>query len=262
MTRLESIQIYPIKSLAGVSVSMSTITSGGTLEHDRRFAIRHADGSLMTAKRSLLVHSLRCAFEWDDDRVTLWRDDESPRASFSLSRFPDEAATWFSDHFGEALTIVENTSTGFPDDPIASGPTIVSTATLTTVASWFPGMRVEECRARFRANLEVEGVEPFWEDRLFGIADEPIPLKIGDVELWGIQPCQRCVVPSRVPTTGEVWPRFQIEFAKRRSATLPKWAEPTRFDHYYRLATNTRIESHQFGQRLRVGDSVSILDER
>ena len=70
---------------------------------------------------------------------------------------------------GEPVRLVEDAERGFPDDTDSPGPTVVSTATLETVASWFPGLTIEEVRRRFRANLEIGDTEPFWEDRLCGM---------------------------------------------------------------------------------------------
>ena len=111
---------------------------------------------------------------------------------------------WLSNFFSLDVSIVENDETGFPDDLDAAGPTIVSTATLQTVAGWFPEMTLDEVRLRFRANIEVDGVEPFWEDRLFGLGPDPRPFRIGTVLFGGTNPCQRCVVPTRQPLTGAV----------------------------------------------------------
>src|SRR5581483_2540325 len=102
--------------------------------------------------------------------------------------------------------LVENLVNGFPDDLNAPGPTVISTATLRTVASWFPGLTVDDMRLRFRANLEIDGVEPFWEDRLYGEQGESVTIRIGRVTIEGVNPCQRCVVPTRDPSTGHIVP--------------------------------------------------------
>jgi uncharacterized protein YcbX len=47
-------------------------------------------------------------------------------------------------------------------------PSVISTATIETVASWFDGLTVEGTRRRLRANVEVSGVPAFWEDRFVG----------------------------------------------------------------------------------------------
>ena len=59
----------------------------------------------------------------------------------------------------------------------------------------------------------------------------------------GTNPCQRCVVPTRDSLTGAASSGFATEFARRRAATLPPWADRRRFDHFYRLTVNTRLAS-------------------
>jgi len=79
---------------------------------------------------------------------------------------------------------------------------------------------------------------------------------MGDVTILGVNPCQRCAVPSRDPSSGSVTPEFQRVFSEKRAAKLPPWATQSRFNHYYRLAVNTRIPVSQAGKLLRVGDAV------
>ena len=56
-----------------------------------------------------------------------------------------------------------------------------------------------------------------------------------------VNPCARCVVPSRDARTGEPIAGFQKRFAEQRRATLAAGVDPTPFNHYYRLAVNTRL---------------------
>ncbi len=152
---------------------------------------------------------------------------------------------------------------GFPDDLESPGPTVVSTATLRTVAGWFAGLNEDEVRRRFRANLEIDAegndLPPFWEDRLCGPAGQATRFRVGDVVFSGTNPCQRCIVPTRDAATGDAWPRFAKAFAQAREVSLPAWAERSRFDHFYRLAVNTRLAGA--GGRIRVGDAVEVLEE-
>lgn len=53
-----------------------------------------------------------------------------------------------------------------------SGPTLISTAMIREVASWFDGIDSRGLRLRLRANLEIEGVPAFWEERLFAGLEE------------------------------------------------------------------------------------------
>jgi uncharacterized protein YcbX len=173
---------------------------------------------------------------------------------FHLDRDRGALEEWFSAYFSLPLKLAEDAEWGFPDDTELPGPTVVSTATLQTVSDWFD-LALEETRRRFRANLEVDGVEPFWEDRLYAQAGSGIRFSIGEVRLLGANPCQRCVVPSRDVGSGEPIAGFAHKFAEHRQQTLPEWAERSRFDHFYRLAVNTRL---QRGGTVRVGDRVEI----
>ncbi|MEO1069043.1 MAG: MOSC domain-containing protein, partial [Cyanobacteria bacterium J06638_6] len=105
---------------------------------------------------------------------------------------------------------------------------------------------------------EIDGVPAFWEDQLFGPDSAPVRFAIGDVVLEGINPCQRCIVPTRDALTGAATDRFQKTFAQQRVTTLPAWTHPSRFNHFYRLAVNTNIPN-QGGKFLRVGDNVSLI---
>ena len=184
----------------------------------------------------------------------------SDRIDGHLDEDGKQLSDWLTDVLSIEASIVENELTGFPDDMDATGPTIVSLATLEMVASWFPDMTLEEVRRRFRANIEVSGVEAFWEDRLFQAPKLPIPFFIGSVQFGGTNPCQRCVVPTRDSLTGEIGPSgFAQQLRRRREATLPEWAVAERFDHFYRLCTNTQLWGNR-GGRICVGDQVLIQD--
>ncbi len=255
---LAGIRIFPIKSLDAVDLHGVDILPGGALAHDREFALMDDDGRFINAKRFALVQRLRCA--WDRERQTLCLhvDGAGNEARF---RLPSEQAAledWLTVCFDQPVTLARNPGGGFPDDAQASGPTLISTATLEEVASWFPGVTVDETRRRFRANLEIGGVPAFWEDRLFGAAGETVPFEIGDTLFHGVNPCQRCIVPTRDSFSGEAWPEFSQTFRARREATLPPWADRSRFNHFYRLAVNTRAPASEAGKSVRVGDILSL----
>jgi len=181
-----------------------------------------------------------------------------PQRHFAIDQEVKELERWFSDQLAMPVIWQENATHGFPDDTISPGPTIVSTATLEAVATWFPGLTVDSVRERFRANLEVGDVPAFWEDQLWGSDGKTVPFEIGNVVFEGVNPCQRCVVPSRDPQTGAAWPMFQKQFAARREATLPPHVARDRFNHFYRLTTNTRLLNLGAGS-LKVGHPVRIL---
>lgn len=248
MAELASIFLHPVKALDAVAVSEARVLASGALEHDRRWALIDGAGHFVNGKNRASVHGIRACFE-----LSSWEIDVDGRV-FSLLEQARELGAYFSERLGEPVRLHENASVGFPDDLESPGPTCVSRASLSEVAEWF-GFSLSETRARFRTNLEVDGVEPFWEDRLYDSS-----FRAGEVELRAINPCQRCVVPSRHPTTGAVTSGFQKLFAKRRQASFPTSASKNRFNHYYRFAVNTTIASTEAGKILRVGDEVRVPD--
>ncbi len=255
MAKLEHILIYPIKSLDGILVNQAKILPGGALEHDREFCIIDQSGKWVNGKRTAKIHQIRSQFDLKARIVTLSIQDDRP-VSFHLDHGRSGIEGWLSDYFGFRVFLQQNLTTGFPDDPVSPGPTIVSIATLEQAASWFPGMEREEMRSRLRTNLEITDVPAFWEEQLYSADETPIVFHLGEVEIQGINPCQRCVVPTRDAISGEVYPQFQKIFNAQREKEFPDWAAKARFNHYYRMAVNTRIAPSEAGKVLKVGDSL------
>ncbi|HWZ98015.1 MAG TPA: MOSC N-terminal beta barrel domain-containing protein [Candidatus Dormibacteraeota bacterium] len=259
--RLAAIRLHPIKSLDPISVNEANIGPNGGLELDRVWALFSSDGKWINGKRAPAIHLIRATYKPDLSGVGLSAPEDHRGIEPIRVKFPTEtekAAKWFSDYF-EQPVIVRYAREGFPDDGLAAGPTIVSTASLQAVCDWFAGITLNEARERFRATLEIEGVPSFWEDQLFG-PDENyvVRFKVGNVTFEGSNPCARCPVPPRNPRTGEDWPGFAKLFSELRRATLPPWAPQARFDHFYRLSTNTRVPSTEQGKLLRLGDPVVL----
>jgi uncharacterized protein YcbX len=257
--RLANIRIHPIKSLDPVCVEEARIGAAGGIALDRAWALYSVDGKWVNGKRTPAVHLIRANYAADLASVTLMAPADRrkiPRRTFAFPEEYENAAEWFSVFFEQQI-IVRYSADGFPDDTIANGPTIVSTASLAAVAEWFPGLSLENVRQRFRTTLEVEGVPAFWEDQLFGEEERSVVrFRIGEVRFEGSNPCARCPVPPRDPCTGANVEGFQKHFTQQREATLPEWSPRDRFDHFYRLATNTRVASAEVEKMLRVGDLV------
>ncbi len=258
MPHLSSIWVYPFKSFDGLSLREARIVENGGLEHDRQFALFDAAGKYINAKRTPRVHGLQVIFDPAEQWVRVKNRLTDCEACFALPLEQERLEACLSDYFDEAVTVRSNTAGGFPDDSKSPGPTIIGRSTLESVASWYPGVTADESRRRFRANLELSAPEPFWEDRLYGAADTVVQFRIGTVLFEGTNPCQRCVVPTRDTDSGEATADFAAEFMERRKATLPPWADQTRFNHYYRLAVNTRVPESEVGKILRVGDEVTL----
>lgn len=255
--RLARISVYPIKSLDAFEPERVTITPAGPIEGDRRYAMVDEGGEYVNGKRTPKVHRLRASYD-DPDRVRLSTPD-SGAGEFDLTADRGELAERLSEQFGYPVGLARD-DVGMPDDTEIPGPTVISTATIEEVASWFD-LAPESVRRRFRANLEIGGVPSFWEDRLFSDHGCVVDFSIGDVRLAGVNPCQRCVVPSRDPDTGEELEGFRERFIEKREETLPEWTDSDRFDHQFRLMVNTRVPEDGAGE-IEVGDPVEIIGER
>ena len=258
MAYLSRIFIYPVKALDGVSVTSARVLPSGALADDRRYALLDEAGNYVNGKRNARVHLLRSTYDPVAHHLKLAAEASEQSRSFHIDSERSSLEEWLSEFFGFRVFFRENAAAGFPDDTESPGPTIIATATLREIASWY-GLTLDQARARFRTNLEVEGVSAFWEDHLYGKRGTTMQFSVGDAIFDGINPCQRCVVPARDAVTGMSLPDFAKRFVEMRRKYLPKWAEASRFNHFYRVAINTRLAAHAPGLSLRSGDPVKII---
>lgn len=257
MPEIEKLRVYPVKGLDGIQLDEAEITEGGTLAYDREFAL-FEDGEIINAKDSEKFHDLSTTFD-PERRALSVTTPSGEELSFALAEETDRqrAEGWFSEYFGMDLRLRRNTELGYVDRR-KMGPSVISTASLETVASWFEDLTVESARRRLRANVEISGVEPFWEDRFVG---EGTPAFEADgVRFEGVTPCARCVVPQRDPDTGEPLEHFRSRFIEKRRETFPEFADDDAFDHFYTLMIISRIPERNRDESLSVADSVSVIE--
>ncbi len=244
---VSKILVYPIKSLDPIEVERAQITEKGSLLHDREFALFREDGKVVSAKKEKKLHRVRSFVDFEKEVFEFRYDGKV--YSFSFGEL-DRVGEFFSEVLGYRVFMKRDPSGGFPDDRKAHGPTLVSRETLRLVASWF-GISEEEARRRFRTNIEVSGVPPFWEDGLVGKE-----FRIGEVLLRGEGISKRCPVPTRDPETGEEYGGFVKLFIQKRKESLPPWTDPSLFrDTFYRLCLNTNTLK---GGSILLGDPVNL----
>lgn len=258
MPHLARIDIYPIKSLDGSTIPQTTVLPSGALQHDREFALFDERGRFVNGKNNKKIHTIRSHFDIQTQALSLQID--AHKQVFDIHKEQLELKAWFSDYFGFPVSLKQDIQTGFPDDTDSPGPTVISTETLKEINSWFPNLSLDELRKRFRANLEIDGVPAFWEDQLFAEADQVVHFQIGGVIFAGVNPCQRCPVPTRDPLTGEAYPDFQKRFVAKRQETLPAWTPSARFNHFWKLSVNTRVLDKD-SSLLKVGAAVKICTQ-
>lgn len=250
------IDVFPVKSLDGVSIPAGTLRAAAGFARDRQFAIVDAEGYVVNAKRTAEIHQVRAIYDTDLSRIGVGVEgfDDAP-AWFSLDSERAELSAWLSDFFGYAVRLIEDAERGFPDDLECSGPTIVSTQTLDIVAGWFESLNVDDVRRRFRANIELSAPEAFFEERLFRADARPVSFRIGECRLGGIGPCVRCIVPTRSPHTGAPVPTFQSMFERSRDKSMPAFVDRGAFATAYSLTLNTTVVA---GGHISCGDALEL----
>ena len=256
MAHIAGLRVYPVKALDGEPVERAALRPGGTLAGDRAFALVD-DGDPVNAKEFPALHQFSTAHDADAGTLAVTAPG-GDRREFDLEAERAAAGEWFADRLGADLSLARaGGDAGFVDRP-SMGPSVVSTATLEAVASWFDGLDVEGVRRRLRANVEVGGVPAFWEDRFVG--DGAPAFAAGGVRFEGVTPCNRCVVPSRDPDTGEPLDGFREAFLAGRERTFPEWADRDAFDHYYAVMILARAPEAGGDEALAVGDDVAVLE--
>lgn len=255
---LNSIQIFPIKSLDRVLVNEIQVTTGQVLEFDRRWAIhRKRDGRTVNGKKYPAVHQLRAAFELEE-RVVRLQAPQQAEEKFMLVGDFHLLNEYLSDYFGEAVGVSEDGHKGFPDHTTGNvGASLVSRQTLQQVGAWFD-LPEEEVNRRMRMNFIVEANAAFEEDNWLSQSKEhPNACNFGTVEVWPYKPCVRCPVPTRDSRNGETIRGFQKEYVRCRLALQPQLLEHALYPHAYMCGLVLIIPEVSVGKTIRVGMPIS-----
>lgn len=257
MPGVERIRLYPVKGFGGTDVEDARILESGTLELDREFALYDGD-DIVNGKITDAVHGYTTDADASADELTVSSPDGDSVVVPVSDDGRHELQDWFADRDGALAdaTVLRDGSFGFVDrrDRLPS-VSVVSTATVCEVASWFDGIDTDDVRRRLRTNVEVSGVPPFWED---GFVGEGAPsFTVGGTRFEGAEPCARCVVPTRDPETGETTEGFRETFVRRRRETID---DSDAFDHAYTVTLIARVDEEDRGSVLRVGDPVEVTD--
>ncbi|MGR5499669.1 MOSC N-terminal beta barrel domain-containing protein [Vibrio sp. DNB22_10_4] len=260
---LSQINIYPVKSVGGISLSSSWVEKQG-LCFDRRFMVALSDGAMVTARKypnmvkvssSLLPTGIiftypgmaplkleYSSFKLQQTPATVWKDN------FAAYTTTDEADDWFSQVLDQRVELLftgeqsnrvreklgHNVSfaDGYPLLIISQG----SLDELNRRSSETHSME------QFRTNLVVGSDEPFIEDSWKRI-------KIGEVEFEAVKPCERCILTT-----------VDVEKGKFRESKEP-------LNTFSRFRANERGGVF-FGQNLvaknegmiRTGDEIEVLE--
>ena len=258
--KLSKIRIYPIKSLDFIELEQAKIGKF-SLEYDRQFAILTKDGRYVNGKRTGKVNQLHAQYKLEDKTVTLSDRGAGSAQTFELAENNPRLLEYLSNFFNMDVILKCSIHGELMDMPKTASTSVVSKASLLSLQQDFHHHSLEDLRLRFRANLEFDGVEAFWEEGLFEAPGTGVHFKVGDVEMIGISPRARCNVPPRDPFTGETDKTFVKTMLNSRAHSLPKNSLLPQFGNLYHLTVNTYLPLEQEGKYLQLGDSVTLLDK-
>jgi len=207
---LSQVNVYPVKSVGGLSLSNAWVEKQG-LMFDRRFMLALADGSMVTARKYPQMVKIQSTLT-PDGLIFTAQDMQSLKiryADFKMQEAPaqvwndnfiaytttDEADDWFSQVMGQRVELL---FTGEQSNRVrekfghnvsfADGYPllIISQASLDELNRRSPEKHSMD---QFRTNLVVAGTEPFAEDGWKRI-------RIGEVEFEALKPCERCIMTT------------------------------------------------------------------
>ncbi len=241
MATISQLNVYPIKSCAGIALDSARLLSHG-LAYDRHWMLVDDEGSFVTQRQlprlaliateladgELIVRApgqapLRTPLDAAELRgarrieATVWRD------TVSALDTGDEAARWFSDFVGARLRLVRfdpaaerianRQWTGETIAPVrfADGYPLllIGAASLADLNRRLAAKGVDALPMnRFRPNLVLAELDPYEEDYVDALR---IEADGGEVVLRVVKPCARCPIPTIDQTTGAPDPRWPNE---------------------------------------------------
>lgn len=279
LMHISEINIYPIKSLKGISLEKATVEERG-LQYDRRWMLTAPDGMFFTQREfprmalinpvirddGLLVTSdfitgIKIPFEPDTlnrQTVTIWNSVCDGLV------YGDGVNEWFSSVIGTRCQLVY-----MPDDSRRNvNPLFNRDDNVVSFADGYPLMVLSEATLadlnsrldvpmpmnRFRPNLVVAGSDAFAEDNWKRI-------RIGEAVFRSTKPCERCVITTVDQSKGEFTGKEPLKtLASYRMARdiMPERLESLGINETTVLFGQNLI-AESVGAIVNVGDAIEIV---
>lgn len=267
---LSEINIYPIKSLAGISVHVAHVEDRG-LAFDRRWMLIDEKRQFITQREFPVMATINVAISdgrlyaqhgglrqleipakpTSDERVTvkIWSSSVKARP------YESDVNRWFSEILGTPCRLVlmpEETKRKV--NPLYAVRRFQDTVSF---ADGYPFLLIGESSLadlnsrletplpmnRFRPNLVVSGGEAFAEDRWKKI-------RVGETTFHVVKPCARCVITTVDQTRGE------------KDGNEPLKTLATYRNKNGKVLFGQNLIAETAGGTIRVGDVIDVLERR
>lgn len=272
--KIHEINIYPIKSLGGVSLEKSVVEEKG-LRDDRRLMLVDEKGDFLTQRTFGKMAQMRVSFSENALVVAAPKGDsvEIPKhlemtgqmrvkvwsSSLKADVYGAEINEWFSEKLGKKCFLVK-----MPADAKRIVSPFYAVRKYTDTVSFADGYPIlligtaslDDLNAklsadipmnRFRPNLTIETDAPFIEDTWRKI-------KIGETVLHLVKPCARCVMVTIDQQTGV---SDGVEPLKTLAAfRLVKGRNGTKINF------GQNVIAENFGAEISAGDAVEVLETK
>lgn len=279
MPILTELNLYPVKSCAGIALREATVTPAGLMSeqiYDREWMVVDAEGNFLTQRSHPKMATIAPRIKADTLElrapgmlrleIPLGLPDPNDTPTRMVKVWDDivkaydcddMTATWFSNALGTPCRLVRfhphakrvaNTDwTGGVEAPTLFGDgypmLVISQASLDDLNDKLRAAgRCALPMNRFRPNIVIDGVDAFEEDYAATI-------RIGQVSLKPVKPCPRCAIPSVDQASGEVGPS-PLDI-------LQTYRANPRIDGGLAFGMNAILAAGD-NQLLRVGDEVDV----
>ncbi|MBM1105058.1 MOSC domain-containing protein [Aurantibacter crassamenti] len=270
MLKISQLYLYPIKSLAGISVDSAVVTITG-FEHDRKYMLVDENNRFLTIREFPKMTRLKPKLEknglsvvsLDDktdnlfipyqnrieksEKVIIWNSEVEAHIISKKSN------AWFSELLGANVKLVYMPQSS--RRPVDTNSGYKPAGKFVSFADAYPFMMMGEASLtdlnkrynknnkfgvqRFRPNIVFSGGIPNQEDKIERFS-------INNIEFQGLENCARCTVPNVDPQTGI------LDVNSEPLTTLSKYRIQNRKTYFGRNLV------HSGTGKLRIGDILKL----
>lgn len=270
--RIESMHIYPVKSMRGIPVERTILTASGLLG-DRRFMVVDPDGQFITQRECPALAQIQALPQagylllrkGDEEamvaiptgprmKVAVWRSivDAAVAAdsvNATLSRWIGrDTKLVFADAQAERIANPEWAGDGVPVGFADGYPVLVTTTGSLAVLNHYLSEQGQTTvgMERFRPNIVVDCDQAWAEDGWAAI-------EVGGVRLDIVKPCERCVITTQDQMTGEQGSGDPLPAVRHLHFSTDRRAPGPIFG--WNAVPRGQVE-------LRAGDPVTVVERR